>query len=480
MPFDIRFAFDRSARSYDRDGRLRVKVSNISKAAVNGYAGSEIPGWRELALDPQRVYNLLRAPEELEKAADTFNGLPILTTHVPVNATAHRKDLVVGSTGSEAAFVKPYLRNSLVFWEQGAIDGVESKDQAELSCGYHYKPVMTPGEYEGVAYDGIMTNIVGNHVALVEIGRAGPDVVVGDGKPKFDIERKIVMKGKYAALAAKLKPLMAKDAALAPKQIAVLVSSAHNQDMAQAIAASMRPFIAQDADPKVTLSNARKAAVLTTLRPMLAHDAEVDTAQLDEIMDLLGKEDPAEAARLAQDADPEPKKPDVKDEPKGATDAPDMSAIMKFLQGKLSDEDFAELGEMVGAEQAADDDDEDGAMKKKDGQAMDKAIATASQAAEQRAMARFTAIRKAEREVRPIVGEIGAMDSADAIYKLALDTAGVDLEGVEPSAYPALVRMLVSQKADAPKPKTAMAQDAASVDAFQKAFPTAVIPKQGV
>ena len=42
---------------------------------------------------------------------------------------------------------------------------------------------MTPGVYEGHRYDGIMTNIRGNHVALVKDGRAGTDVVVQDAMP---------------------------------------------------------------------------------------------------------------------------------------------------------------------------------------------------------------------------------------------------------------------------------------------------------
>jgi hypothetical protein len=40
---------------------------------------------------------------------------------------------------------------------------------------------MTPGTSpEGEKYDGRMTQIVANHIALVEAGRAGPDVMVAD------------------------------------------------------------------------------------------------------------------------------------------------------------------------------------------------------------------------------------------------------------------------------------------------------------
>jgi hypothetical protein len=41
---------------------------------------------------------------------------------------------------------------------------------------------MTPGTIDGQSYDGVMRDIVANHVAIVVEGRAGPDVVVGDSK----------------------------------------------------------------------------------------------------------------------------------------------------------------------------------------------------------------------------------------------------------------------------------------------------------
>ena len=47
-----------------------------------------------------------------------------------------------------------------------------------------FKPVIESGEFDGTPYEIVMKNIRGNHVALVREGRAGPDVVVADAKPK--------------------------------------------------------------------------------------------------------------------------------------------------------------------------------------------------------------------------------------------------------------------------------------------------------
>lgn len=177
----VPLAMDReSMRSFDQDGRMRVAVTNISKANICPYKGEEIPGWEELGLEKDRIYKMLRDPEELSRSVPTWNGIQLLRKHVPVDVNDAQVWDIVGTTGTTAEFAAPYLRNGLVFWTKDGIDLVESGKQKELSCGYHYDPDMTPGMFEGEAYDGVMRNIRGNHVAIVEEGRAGPDVLVAD------------------------------------------------------------------------------------------------------------------------------------------------------------------------------------------------------------------------------------------------------------------------------------------------------------
>jgi 8-oxo-dGTP pyrophosphatase MutT (NUDIX family) len=171
---------DESMRSFDQDGRMRVAITNISKANICPYRGEEIPDWEELGLEKDRIYKMLRDPEELRKSVPTWNGVQLLRKHVPVDIDDAQVWDIVGTTGTTAEFASPYLRNGLVFWTKDGIDLVESGRQRELSCGYHYDPDMTPGTFEGEEYDGVMRNIRGNHVAIVEEGRAGPDVLVAD------------------------------------------------------------------------------------------------------------------------------------------------------------------------------------------------------------------------------------------------------------------------------------------------------------
>jgi 8-oxo-dGTP pyrophosphatase MutT (NUDIX family) len=178
-------AFDKdSTRKFDADGRMHVDQANISKANVCEYLGKEIPDAQKLGLDPEKKYRLYRDPEELKKAVKTFNQIPILSKHVPVDADTHPAELVVGSTGTDADFGDGYLKNSLVFWPRKAIDEIESNRKKQLSAGYRYRADPTPGVTpEGEPYDMVMRDIVGNHLAQVVEGRAGPDVVVGDAAP---------------------------------------------------------------------------------------------------------------------------------------------------------------------------------------------------------------------------------------------------------------------------------------------------------
>jgi hypothetical protein len=174
------FAFDRGGRFYDLDGRMHVAVTNISKAAVNEYLGSEIPGFDVLGLEPGKLYRLYRDPEELSKAAPTFNNLQVLSRHVPVDANDSHPELTVGSTGTDAVFEAPFLKNSMVVWQAEAIADIENDRKKELSSAYRYTADMTPGSFEGQRYDGVMREISGNHLAIVAEGRCGADVVVAD------------------------------------------------------------------------------------------------------------------------------------------------------------------------------------------------------------------------------------------------------------------------------------------------------------
>ncbi len=382
-------AFDRaSVRTIDANGRLQISRTNISKANVNAYYGREILGSEELGLEPNKLYRLWRHPDELRKAAKTFNNIPVLSKHIPDFPTDPPNKFRVGVTHSNAEFDGTYLTVGMSIWDNSAIAGIESGEQRELSASYKYVADMTPGVTpDGEPYDGVMRDIFGNHEALVPDGRAGPDVLVADSLPP---ELNHMRKHKVAAIRATLKPLLAQDADL---------------------------------------------------------EAEVRKALL--ALDEAEKEDEKEN-KPADDEDD-----DEKDKKKTADDEDDEE-----------DKDKKKTAEK-------EDDEEDGKVSKT---AMDSAIRLAADSATKKAAENFRKIREAEQVVRPLIGDVVAMDSAEDVYRTALEQSGVDIAGVHPSAYPAMVKMAISQKENS---RPVIAQDSASVSEFEKAFPTAGKLKRG-
>lgn len=174
------FAFDSTNRTTDENGFLHVDNCNLTKEQVVQYLGIQIPKYEKLGLEPDRIYSLYRPRKEIEKAVDTFNGVPLLAEHIPISSADLKKEETVGSIGTSAEYVHPYLRNSLVVYDEQAIDLINNGEKKQLSCSYRYDPIMKPGTFEGEPYDIVMTNLRANHVALVKKGRAGNDVVVSD------------------------------------------------------------------------------------------------------------------------------------------------------------------------------------------------------------------------------------------------------------------------------------------------------------
>jgi hypothetical protein len=174
--------FDRagSVRHLDADGRLHIAVATVSKANVCRYLGHEIPGYQALGLDAAKAYRVFRDPDELAKAVDTFNGLPVLDRHVAVDSVQNHSECIVGSLGNDAAFDGEILTNSLVIWSQPAIDALEDGSKPSLSAGYRYTPLRQSGAHRGEPYDLVMRDIIGNHIATVSEGRIGPAAVIGD------------------------------------------------------------------------------------------------------------------------------------------------------------------------------------------------------------------------------------------------------------------------------------------------------------
>lgn len=373
---DVKFAFDKaSVRTYDDDGMMHVALTPISKSNVCIYYGKEIPDSESLGLEPNKAYRLLRDPEELRKAVSTFNNKPLLNKHIGVTVIDPPKEAIVGSTGERAEFDGTYLKNSLVIWDIDSILGVETDKQKEISSSYRYRLDMTPGEYEGETYDGVMRDIVCNHVAIVPSGRAGPDVFVYDSKPTGNI--------------------------------------------------------------LMTL----KEKLMAVIKPYLANDEKPD--EVEKKVDEVIKDDATQAEK-----DNESEAERLKREEKELKEREERERKDRERDRKADD---SEDDKDDKSKKSADDEDDD--KKAKDNKiAMDAAISDVER--------RFMDLRQAERDVRPVVGEL-ACDSAEEVYRTALKQMGCEDHATLPSGA---LRSVFNTLAKAPT----MAQDSAPIAASSR------------
>jgi hypothetical protein len=469
-------ALDRATvRRIDQDGHLFVEMTPISKANVCPYWGREIPGYEALGLDANISYRLYRDAGELAKAVSTFAGKPVLLTHIPVSADDHPREMTVGAIGDDVQFIAPYLMAPLSIWDGEAIALIESGAQKELSSAYRYDPVMTPGvSPEGDSYDGIMTNISGNHLALVREGRAGSDVLVQDSafksQPKETLDMGVLTRKAalvQGALTAYLAPLLAADAKI-----------------------DTTPLLAEiDAKNYASKRQSLMAGVKTLTSGKLAKDAKLDG--LASVLMALDAIDPKEDDKKAEDE--ETKDP------------------RKWLSGKLSEDDMKAWDDLNKQEAMDEDEDEDvdkqaspksvqgkedkEAAKAKaeekadkgnkataetdkpekeqvDKKAMDRAILTAVKGAQDEMRRTQREIREAEEDVRPYVGKLAmAHDSASDVYRTALGAMGVkDVEKLHPDALRPILKNLPIPGSER---RPAVTMDAAATKSYAERFPGA-------
>lgn len=485
-----------SMRSKDANGFLHVASSNISKETVNPYYGREIPGWEERGLDPNHIFYGYRAGEELAKAAKTFDGLPLLIDHHIEDAEDPQKEYRVGSLGTDARWEAPYLKNSLIVTDAEAIRAIEDGRMKELSCAYRYEPDWTPGTFEGVPYDFIMRNIQGNHVALVEEGRAGADVVVADAKPRETITSKMekTMKGFFRRFRGakdsdpEVEMKEVKDAKgiveLAQGLIDLhktnpetgeIMDVTEDADKAEAVMAAVNKIAAKLSPEEVE--------ELTKAIQALGMDEEVEEVVETEDDDL----DTAEAVKYGEEKERDKlmsehmREDEAQDEDEPALDeeavkeaadkcgmdAEDPAFQKAFAEGvkygerkeKAEPEHLDRLHESEGAKKAMDEEE----VKT----AMDAALRAASTRAEAKVVAKFRALSAAASAVRPVLGDIDplAFDSADSIYGAALKAQGVDIRRHPRSAWRSIFEVSRQQAA-----KASFAQDSSMRRDYSGAF----------
>jgi hypothetical protein len=172
----------------------------------------------------------LRTEDEVF-SADALRSfeMRVVTNDHPDDFVSHRnvKDVSIGLTGSDVHKDGDFVVSSVLITDADAIQSVKD-GKVELSCGYTAQVKVERGVTDdGTPYNGRQTNIRGNHVALVDRGRAGPDckLLVGRGDAFTTLTQGEPMKTKKIKIGDKEYelPIETADAILAERGDAVEV-----------------------------------------------------------------------------------------------------------------------------------------------------------------------------------------------------------------------------------------------------------------
>lgn len=167
-----------SARKEDINGWPEIKDNPLSKVGVFPYSGASIG-----APERNRVYNVYRPEEELADPAciESFKLLPWVDDHTMIGPgfTPAEKKGVEGVIGEEVYFRDGILYGNIKVFSDGLKNLIDA-GKRELSAGYRCVYEFVSGVWNGIPYDAIQRKIRGNHLALVDQGRMGPDVAVLD------------------------------------------------------------------------------------------------------------------------------------------------------------------------------------------------------------------------------------------------------------------------------------------------------------
>ena len=200
-----------TSRSYDINGWPEIPGNPISKVGVFSYLGASMGE----GFEPDKIYQVYRPEEELnnEETLASFRLLPWTVEHAMLGSednglTPPERKGIHGVIGENVYFEDGYLKANLKVFSQRMANLI-AEGKKELSIGYRCLYEREAGVYNGQKYDAVQRRIRGNHLALVDEGRAGKDVAVLDHfKLTYDSKKGLDMEVTLESLATMMKEIV--------------------------------------------------------------------------------------------------------------------------------------------------------------------------------------------------------------------------------------------------------------------------------
>ena len=280
-------AMDRaSARAVDLNGYITIPDNPISKEGIFEYSGAQVG---LTGADANKIVRVYRPAEELAdpECIESFKLLPFVNEHAMLGSEddglmpPERKG-VEGMIGESVYFDPPYLRGNLRIVSESLKNAINA-GKIELSPGYRCVYDLTPGEWNGQRYDAVQRRIRGNHLALVEEGRTGPDVAVLDTMT-FTVDSAIL---KEAAMAEEMK-----------------TEGSGGLDRIKALIEELKPLLAEQAEARAILAELGIGEMIEEKveekTEIVDQEMEVKEEVIDECAEDEDKEKAAMDARIKQ------------------------------------------------------------------------------------------------------------------------------------------------------------------------------------
>lgn len=121
----------------------------------------------------------LRLPEEVFQpdSMKSFHLVPITDDHPECGwlDSTNAKQFACGAVDMPAKHGDAAMKAKLLVTDEALATKILNRDKVQISNGYFADLEMRSGEYNGERFDAVQRNIRGNHVAIVDEARAGPE-----------------------------------------------------------------------------------------------------------------------------------------------------------------------------------------------------------------------------------------------------------------------------------------------------------------
>lgn len=167
------------SKQYRRDLSTFAKPTVTSQGflKVEGYATRT--GIFEYVMDDGSIRKELRPADEVfkQESLESLSSVPVTNDHPPFMVHAdNARAYTVGFTSEKVTRDEKFVKVGMTVIDLATIGEMKAAGKVQLSCGYTCDVEEAPGVFNGEPYDAVQKDIRYNHLAIVDRGRAGPDV----------------------------------------------------------------------------------------------------------------------------------------------------------------------------------------------------------------------------------------------------------------------------------------------------------------